>query len=101
VAEHEDEHRRERVHGFTLIFIINGQDYPTHVDPRLPLSIGVQRVLQESGNTGRPADEWEVRDAAGVLLETNRSPHELGLHDGTRLFLSLKVGAGGVGQNRS
>jgi Protein of Unknown function (DUF2604) len=100
LAQDEDEHRRERGHAFILIFIINGQDYPTRVDPRLALSIAVHQVLKESGNTGRPAEEWEVRDASGVLLETNRSPHDLGLHDRARLFLSLKVGAGGVGQSR-
>jgi hypothetical protein len=97
----EDEDKQERDKGFTLVFIINGEDYPTRVDPRLPLSLAVQRVLTDSGNTARPAEEWEVRDASGVLLETNRTPHDLRLHNGARLFVSLKVGAGGVGQNRS
>lgn len=100
MAGHEVERRREHKRSFTLIFIINGQDYSIQVDTQLPLAIAVQQVLQESGNTGRPAEEWEVRDSAGALLETSRSPHALGLHNRTRLFLSLKVGAGGVGQNR-
>ena len=82
-------------HGFILIFIINGQDFRVAVNPELPLRIAVQRALVESGNTGRPADEWEVRDVGGVLLEQHRTPQDLRLHDGARLFLSLKVGAGG------
>lgn len=67
---------------------------------RAPLMEAVQRALAESDNTGRPPDEWEVRDASGVLLENNRTPKELGLLEGTRLFLSLRVGAGGVDQSR-
>lgn len=94
-----DEHHRGR--GFTLIFIINGQDFPTRADAQLPLRIAVERALTDTGNTGRPLDEWEVRNANGVLLDTNKSPQELGLHGGARLFLSLRVGAGGFGQNRS
>lgn len=59
----------------------------------------VQRALAESDNKGRPPDEWEVRDASGVLLEKNRTPKDLGLHEAVRLFISLRVGAGGVDQS--
>lgn len=83
-----------------LVFIINGQDFPIEVAAHAALMSAVQRALAESGNTGRPPDEWEVRDASGVLLEKTRSPADLGLRDGTRLFLSLRVGAGGIGQSR-
>jgi hypothetical protein len=84
-------------HKVMLIFIINGQDFPLETNIKAPLKSAVQRVLAESGNTGRPPDEWELRDAAGVLLETHRTPEELGIINGARLFLSLRVGAGGVG----
>ena len=91
----------EKDHKVKLIFIINGQDFPIEANVQAPLMEAVQRALAESGNTGRPPDEWEVRDVGGVLLEKNRSPKDLGLHDGSRLFLSLRVGAGGVDQSRS
>ncbi len=84
-----------------IIFIINGQDYPIDASLHAPLMEAVEQALAVSGNTGRAPDEWEVRDASGVLLEKNRSPKDLGLNDGVRLFLSLRVGAGGVGQSRS
>lgn len=51
--------------------------------------------LSESGNSGRPLSEWEVRDSAGALLDMTRTVKELGLTNGARLFLSLRVGAGG------
>lgn len=89
--------KREHGDHQVLIFIINGQDFLVRADFRAPLKVAVQHALIESGNTARPVDEWEVRDIKGVLLDTQRSPGELGLHDRARLFLSLQVGAGGVG----
>ena len=80
----------------SLIFIINGQDYSIEANVHAPLIEAVHRALAESDNTGRPPDEWEVRDVSGVLLENNRTPKDLGLNEGARLFLSLRVGAGGV-----
>ncbi len=91
----------EEDHKVRLIFIINGQDLPIEANVNAPLMEAVERALAESNNTGRAPDEWELRDASGVFLETNRAPKELGLLEGARLFLSLRVGAGGVDQSRS
>jgi len=82
-------------HKIILVFIINGVDYRVHVNVEAPLAVAVERALVESRNTGRPPDEWEVRNATGVLLEKGRTIEDLGLKNETRLFLSLHVGAGG------
>jgi Protein of Unknown function (DUF2604) len=79
----------------TLIFIINGENFSVEANVNAPLRAAVEHALAESGNTGRPANEWEVRDSSGVLLEISRSPKDLGLKNSARLFLSLRVGAGG------
>lgn len=84
-----------------LIFVINGQSFPVKADRNEPLLNAVRNALIESGNTGRPPDEWEVRDIQGVLLPQTRTPQELGLKNGARLFLNLQVGAGGLGERRS
>lgn len=84
-----------------LVFIINGQDVDVNADANEPLREAVERALKKSGNTGRPTEEWEVRDASGTLLDQSRTPAGLRLRDGTRLFLSLRVGAGGFGKRRS
>jgi hypothetical protein len=101
--ELKKEHRRHHSKKpFFLIFIINGEDFKvkTHVEDFL--SAAVEKALVESGNTGRrDPSEWEVRDSAGVLLEMAREIKALGLEDGARLFLSLKVGAGGNNASRS
>ena len=57
-----------------------------------PLMEAELHVLAESENTGHPPDEWEVRDASGMMLKKKLAPDDLGLHKGARLFLSLRVG---------
>jgi hypothetical protein len=83
-------------HRIAIIFIINGVDYRVAVNTEVPLAVAVEKALDESRNTGRPPDQWEVRNSSGVLLENDRSIEDLGLKDGTRLFLTLRVGAGGT-----
>jgi len=52
------------------------------------------------GNTGRPPSEWQGGGTLTVvLLETQRKLKDFGFTNGTRLFLSLAVGAGGGRQN--
>jgi hypothetical protein len=85
----------EGEHKITLIFIINGENFSVETNINAPLTAAVQRALSESGNSGRPLSEWEVRDSAGALLDMTRTVKELGLTNGARLFLSLRVGAGG------
>jgi hypothetical protein len=83
-------------HEIALVFIINGEDFRVETNVESRLIAAVERALAESGNTGRrDPREWEVRDSSGVLLEVDRTVRELGLKNGARLFLSLKVGAGG------
>ena len=86
----------EGEHKIKLIFIINGESYSVETNVNAPLSSAVEKALSTSGNTGRPLAEWEVRDSSGVLLDMNRKVKDLGLKDGARLFLSLRVGAGGI-----
>jgi hypothetical protein len=80
----------------TLIFVINGDDFPgDDINTHQPLLVSVKKVLKDTGNTGREAEEWEVRNTAGTLLDKKRSVAELGLTDRTKVFLSLGVGGGG------
>jgi hypothetical protein len=79
-----------------LVFVVNGEDVDM---PKLnihePLHAARNKALADSGNTGRPPAEWEIRTEAGVLLNPDAKLESLGLKPGTRLFLTLAVGAGG------
>lgn len=80
----------------SLIFIINGESYTVAANVNAQMVSAVEKALTDSGNTGRrDPGEWELRDGNGAFLEIGRRIGELGLHDGSRLFLSLKVAAGG------
>jgi len=92
--KHEDEKHREGGK-IRLVFVINGEDVPVETSVHAPLLVAVEHALKESDNTGRPATEWEVRDSRGVLLEMSRKVGDFGFKPGDRLFLSLRVGAGG------
>jgi hypothetical protein len=87
-------------HNITLTFIINGENFSVETNVNAPMLSAVQRALAESHNTGRDPAEWELRDSNGVLLEVHRTPKELGLANNARLFLSLRVGAGGTTSSR-
>lgn len=95
--EHEIEaERHHHPAPFELVFILNGENIELKVNPEAPLAHAVEKALREGGNSGRKApSEWELRDAAGKLLDMQKSAKELGLASGTRLYLSLRVGAGG------
>jgi hypothetical protein len=100
--ELQEEHHLHHKRHFFLIFIINGEDFRVKTRLDALLKQAVEQALVESGNTGRrETSEWEVRDSSGVLLEMSREIKDLGLADGSRLFLSLKVGAGGHDALRS
>jgi len=80
----------------TLIFIVNGVDVPVEANLNQPLKVARNQALEESSNTGRPMDEWEVHNDEGQALDPDKKVEDLGLKDGARLFLNLKVGAGGA-----
>lgn len=79
----------------TIIFIVNGVDLRVDADPDQALAVARDIALTESNNISRPMDEWEVHNDEGRLLDTAVSVVALSISDGDRVFLNLKVGAGG------
>jgi hypothetical protein len=75
-----------------VLFIVNGEDVPVQADPDLPLALAKRRALTLSRNTGRPDQDWELRHETGVLVDEEAASSTV---DGRRLFLTLRVGAGG------
>jgi len=58
-----------------IVFIINGENVPVEgVAAGQPLSMGRQKALAGSHNTGRPPEEWEIRDEAGRHMKRSRAP---------------------------
>jgi hypothetical protein len=78
-----------------ITVIVNGQ--PTVVDANLnaPLATIIPRALEQTGNTGQPPENWELRDAQGTLLDTSQKIGSFHFPPDVRLFLNLKAGVGG------
>ena len=79
-----------------LAVIVNGQ--PTVVDANVntPLETIIPRALEQTGNTGQPPENWELRDAQGTLRDTSKKIASFDFPPDVRLFLNLKAGVGGL-----
>ena len=81
----------------SITVVVNGK--PTDVDAfdNEPLGSIIPDALQQTGNTGQPQENWELRDSDGTLLDPDKLIEDYGFSDKVRLFLNLKAGVGGNG----
>jgi hypothetical protein len=79
----------------SIIVVVNGQPVTVEGNVNAPLIPLIQHALNESGNSGQPAENWELRDAAGNVLDPGRKLGDTGVAGGATLFLNLKAGVGG------
>lgn len=79
---------------FTII--VNGQPVPVKIGQDEEIGEAVAKALNDSGNSGQPIENWELRDASGQIIDTGKKIVESGIKEGATLFLSLKAGIGGT-----
>jgi hypothetical protein len=79
----------------TLTVIVNGVATEVDANVNAPLHTIIPKALQQTGNTGQPPENWELRDAQGQLLDLDRKIDEFDFDDDTILSLNLKAGVGG------
>jgi Predicted metal binding domain/Protein of Unknown function (DUF2604) len=78
-----------------LTVVVNGEPTVVSAEPHAPLRAIVAKALAQTSNTGQPADQWELRNEAGVLLDLGQRLEDSGLVTGATLFLNLIAGVGG------
>ena len=78
-----------------ITIIVNGQPVALRTNVNAPFRVAIQQALKESGNSGQPIENWELRDASGNVIDASRKVEELGISAGAKLFLNLKAGVGG------
>lgn len=78
-----------------LTIVVNGQPTVVRANKNAPLRTLIPRALEQTGNSGQPPDNWELRDAAGALLPLDQKIGEFNFPGDVRLFLNLKAGIGG------
>lgn len=80
-----------------ITVIVNGVATDVEANLNAPLGTIIPRALEQTGNTGQPPENWELRDAQGTLLDTSQKIASFGFPPGVHLMLNLKAGVGGQG----
>jgi Protein of Unknown function (DUF2604) len=78
-----------------IVVVVNGEPTTVEANPNAPLHTIIPKALAATGNVGQPPENWDLRDADGNVLDTDRKIESFGWVAGVRLFLSLKAGIGG------
>jgi hypothetical protein len=78
-----------------LVIVVNGHPTTVDVEPNALLRSVIPKALEQTGNQGQPPENWELRDANGVVLDIAKKVRDFGFAIGTKLFLNLKAGVGG------
>lgn len=78
-----------------LTIVVNGTPTDVEINENAPIRTVIPKALEQTGNTGRPPEDWQLTDADGNPLDLGRKIEDFEFAEGTRLLLSLKAGVGG------
>jgi Protein of Unknown function (DUF2604) len=78
-----------------LNIVVNGQPVTVKGNLHAPLHTAIQHALEQSGNSGQPVENWQLRDAGGQILDPARKIEDFHFAPGATLFLNLTAGVGG------
>ncbi|WP_323980644.1 DUF2604 domain-containing protein [Bradyrhizobium japonicum] len=100
----EEEARREREkhdhdhdhgHRVRITMVVNGQPVVIEAEEKEKLAEVRQKALRETQNLAQPAENWEIKDEAGTVLDPEKRVGEYHFGKEVTLFLSLKAGVAG------
>jgi len=96
--EERKHHGHNHDHGRPVEFtiVVNGQPATFEAAPDEPMRAVRDKALQQTGNVGRPADDWELKDEAGNALDLDRLVKDYCFGEKVTLFLSLRAGVAGA-----
>ena len=80
-----------------ITVVVNGKPAEVFAVEDQPIGAIISDALEQTGNTGQPPENWELRDAEGNLLDPNKNFGDYPFSEKDRLFLNLKAGVGGGG----
>ena len=79
----------------SITVVVNGTPTEVAFSPNSVLRSIVAPALEATGNSGQPAENWELRDVQGNLLDLDAKNASFHFPPEVKLFLSLKAGIGG------
>ena len=80
-----------------ITVVVTGQPTVVFAIEDQPLGNIIPEALRQTGNSGQPPENWELRDADGNLLDPDKKFGNYAFPEKARLFLNLKAGVGGSG----
>jgi hypothetical protein len=80
---------------FKLPIVVSGQQIDVAVNVHQTLEQVVHRALEISGNVGQKPEDWDLRTAAGTLLNLSLTVGQAGLNASTVVYLNPHTGTGG------
>jgi uncharacterized ubiquitin-like protein YukD len=78
----------------TVKVIVNGTPTDVKTNVHAPFKSVIEKALEQTGNTGRPIEDWELK-FNGQVLDLNKKVEDYNIPDGAELFFSLRAGQGG------
>lgn len=79
----------------SLTFIVNGKETKVEkVNLHQPLKVPVEKALDQTGNTGRPLSDWQVKWNDNEL-DITKKVEDFNFPSDAKIFISLKAGQGG------
>jgi hypothetical protein len=79
----------------TVNVVVSGQATTLKVNVHQKVEHLVKEALDQTGNKGQPAGDWELRTTDGALIEQTLKIENAGIIEGMTLYLSPRAGAGG------
>jgi hypothetical protein len=79
----------------TVTIVVSGVPTEVEENERTPLGDLIPLALEQTGNTSRPATDWVLTDAAGLILDLNENFGKFRFPTDVKLFLDLKAGVAG------
>ena len=79
----------------TITVIVNGEPTEVEANQNAPIHTLINKALEQTGNVGQPAENWELKDATGNLLPQDKKIKDFNFPEDVILSLNLKAGAGG------
>lgn len=78
-----------------VIMVVNGAPKELGFPLGQKLRGVVEETLSKTGNTGQTADNWDIRNEAGEILNLDKHLGEYSFPENVKLFLNPKRGIGG------
>jgi len=57
--------------------VVNGSPQAEKANIHEPVHVLIKQALQDTGNSGQPIENWEMRDAAGQILDPTKKDRGL------------------------